>query len=89
MKVVFERIELGFGSLFLFCKFESGIICNVFMWYFYFEYEIVYIFGGKGKCYIGNYFFFYEDGDLIFLGFNLFYFGFIEELLEKYVEIVV
>lgn len=89
MKAALERIEPEFGSSFLLRKFESGITCNVPMWHFHPEYEIVYISGGKGKRHIGNHLSFYEDGDLIFLGPNLPHLGFTEELPEKHVEIVV
>ena len=89
MKAALERIEPGFGTSFLYRKFESGITANVPMWHFHPEYEIVFISGGKGKRHIGNHLSFYEDGDLIFLGPNLPHLGFTEELPEKHVEIVV
>lgn len=89
MKVVFEKIELVFGSFFMLRSFDEFDDCNYFNWYFYLEYEIVYIFRGKGKWYIGDYIFYFEFGDLIFLGFNFFYFGFMEEVFEVYMEIVV
>ena len=54
MKAALERIEPGFGTSFLYRKFESSITATVPMWHFHPEYEIVFISGGKGKRHIGN-----------------------------------
>ena len=89
MKAALEKIEPGFGSSFTIRKFTGHAVNSKPKWHFHPEFEIVYISRGSGKRHIGNHISYYENGDLIFLGPNIPHFGFVDDIKEEHVEIVV
>lgn len=87
VKAALEKIEPGFGSSFSYRKFTGH--ASKPTWHWHPEFEIVYISNGSGKRHVGNHISYYDKGDLIFLGPNMPHFGFVDNIHEEHVEIVV
>lgn len=89
-KPVLEKLDTGFGSSFMYKRFDAHHQnkSDTF-WHYHPEIELVYINEGSGKRLVGSHSSFYRNGNLIFIGSNLPHCGFTDTLEENQRETVI
>ncbi len=89
MKTPLEQVYSNEGSSFRFL--HERMSPQAFSWDYHYhpEYEMVFVFHGRGRRHVGNHISYYEDGDLVLMGSNLPHAGFGYDSTGEYEQIVI
>ncbi|NBA87141.1 helix-turn-helix domain-containing protein [Emticicia sp. CRIBPO] len=89
MKTPFEQVQNDEGSSFR--LLHEKMSPHAFSWDYHYhpEYEMVFVFDGRGRRHVGNHISYYEDGDLVFMGSNLPHAGFGYDSIGEYEQVVI
>lgn len=89
MKTPFEQVQNDEGSSFR--LLHERMSPHAFTWDYHYhpEYEMVFVFHGRGRRHVGNHISYYEDGDLVLMGSNLPHAGFGYDSVGEYEQIVI
>lgn len=88
-KPTLKKINLEFGSSISVIKHEKKIDEQKPFWHFHPEIELVYVNKGKGKRHIGNHLSYFNNSQLLLIGYNLPHNGFIDRLTVNGTETIV